>query len=192
MAASPPARALASTGDSDRTFVALSAHRRRSGEVLIGRTERKLVSVVIAAGALTAPSAASANGSCARDFTANHACAIKSPAHLNGKLGTDNERDYYVFHATKGTKLRIAITDTENPGCLLSMYSDCGSVKASSSVPGSTRLRAPPTHRNSPEAPFGRASPTHSPVRGLTTSSSQEVLDSSPPRRAVGIRTYFR
>lgn len=98
--------------------------------MLIGRTEKKLVSVVIAAGALTAPSAASANGSCARDFTANHACAIKSPARLNGKLGTDNERDYYVFHATKGTKLRIAITDTENPGCLLSMYSDCGSVKA--------------------------------------------------------------
>ncbi len=34
-----------------------------------------------------------------------------------GTLVTDNESDYYVFYAQRGTELSVSITDTENPVC---------------------------------------------------------------------------
>jgi hypothetical protein len=68
---------------------------------------------------------AGANGPCGQDLDGNTACAVNSPFSANGSLITDNESDYYVFHAPKGTELSVSITDTENPQC----GEQCGSVK---------------------------------------------------------------
>jgi hypothetical protein len=108
------------------------------------RTNKKLLSaaVMIAAGALAVPAGSSAKGPCGKDFEASHACRVKSPATLKGNLAQDDERDYYVFHAVKGTKLRISISDTENPNCNVGNYVGCGSVKAELLGPRQKKLGA--------------------------------------------------
>ena len=73
--------------------------------------------------ALTSSASSSANGPCGQDFDGNTACPVNSPATYIGSLITDNEADYYVFRAHKGTELSYTITDTENPQC-----DDCGEV----------------------------------------------------------------
>jgi opacity protein-like surface antigen len=89
---------------------------------------KKLVSAAVAAACLAIPTAASANGPCGQDFDGNHACGVNSPATIDGSLVTDNESDYYVFHAAKGTELSVSVTDTEAPSCSQSYTSGCGSV----------------------------------------------------------------
>ena len=76
---------------------------------------------------LTAASS-NANGPCGQDFDGNHACPVNSPGSYDGSLTTDNERDYYVFRAQKGTELGVSITDTENPQCSTASYGECGRV----------------------------------------------------------------
>jgi hypothetical protein len=71
---------------------------------------RKLAGLVLAVAFFALPTFASADGSCGKDFTRKKACAINSPERLHGRLTTKNERDYYVFRASKPTKLRIRIT----------------------------------------------------------------------------------
>lgn len=90
---------------------------------------KKLISAAAAAACLAIPSAAAANGPCGQNFDGNHACGVNSPAAIDGSLVTDNERDYYVFHAVKGTQVAISITDTENPACTSASSGGCGDVR---------------------------------------------------------------
>lgn len=89
---------------------------------MMGRhAARQALGVTVAAlatGLLTATPAA-ANGYCGQNFDGNHACAVNtaSASDYSGSILTDNEQDYYVFHAAKGTQLSVSLTDTENPGC---------------------------------------------------------------------------
>jgi hypothetical protein len=69
----------------------------------------KLAWLAVAMVVLALPIGASARGSCGSDFTAGQACAVNSPDRLAGRLTTTRERDYYVFSAPRGTKLRITI-----------------------------------------------------------------------------------
>ncbi len=85
---------------------------------------RGLVLAVMAS-ALVVAAPASANGPCGQNYDGNHACGVNSPATENGTLVTDNESDYYVFHAQKGTELQVSITDTEDPTCDY----ECGSAE---------------------------------------------------------------
>jgi hypothetical protein len=71
---------------------------------------------------------ADANGPCGQNFDGNHACGVTSPASIPGSLVTDNEKDYYVFWAARGTQLSVTITDTEDPRCTESSSIDCGNV----------------------------------------------------------------
>lgn len=71
---------------------------------------------------------AAANGPCGQDFDGNHACGVSSPFQATGSLITDNEKDYYVLHAHRGTELSLGITDTEDPGCSTSDSIGCGRV----------------------------------------------------------------
>jgi hypothetical protein len=80
--------------------------------------------------ALGLAASASANGPCGQDFDGNHACPVNSPVNLTGSLVTDNETDYYIFSAQKGTELSVTITDTEDPSCSTSDDIDCGDVRA--------------------------------------------------------------
>jgi len=86
----------------------------------------------VAAGAVSVGvSPAAANGPCGQDFDGNHACGVSSPVNDNGSLATDNESDYYVFYAQKGTELQVTATDSENPGCSADgSTTSCGSVYA--------------------------------------------------------------
>jgi hypothetical protein len=68
---------------------------------------------------LLAAAPAAANGPCGQDFNGDNACPVNtaSTTSYSGSLVTDNESDYYVFYAQKGTELSVTITDTENPSC---------------------------------------------------------------------------
>ena len=52
-------------------------------------------------------------------------CAVNSPAHLTGVLGTDNQGDYYAMYVHPNTELSVTITDTESPSC-----NSCGFAEA--------------------------------------------------------------
>jgi hypothetical protein len=79
---------------------------------------RSIVTAILAAcGGLLIISPSYGNGPCGQDFDGNQACGIASPATDSGSLITDNESDYYVFFAQKGTELSVAVTDTEDPTC---------------------------------------------------------------------------
>ena len=62
---------------------------------------------------------ASANGPCGQDFDGPTACPVNTASTSNylGSMATDNESDYYVLYAQRGTELSVTITDTENPVC---------------------------------------------------------------------------
>lgn len=77
---------------------------------------------------LLAAAPASANGPCGQDFDGDHACGLTSPATVSGSLVTDNEKDYYVFYARKGTELQVTITDTELATCTENLV--CGYTHA--------------------------------------------------------------
>jgi hypothetical protein len=77
------------------------------------------------------PSTAVANGPCGGDYDGATACSLSFPATISGSLVTDNESDYYVFTAPKGTELFVTATDTEQPTCTsASDPVSCGSVEA--------------------------------------------------------------
>jgi hypothetical protein len=88
------------------------------------------VAAALAASACFA-GAAGANGPCGQNFDGNHACGVSSPASITGSLVTDNESDFYVFWAARGTQLSVSITDTENPRCTESYSIDCGNASVS-------------------------------------------------------------
>jgi len=87
---------------------------------------RKLVWLALAMAFVAVPTGASAHGSCGKDFTAKKACGINSPERFHGQLTTKNERDYYAFSASKGTKLRITIT----AGSCFGVTVSCADVRA--------------------------------------------------------------
>jgi hypothetical protein len=89
---------------------------------------KKLVLVGALTACLAAPSVVSANGPCGQNFDGNHACGVTSPATITGSIVTDNENDYYIFHAVKGTELSVSLSDTEAPSCSQSYTNQCGSV----------------------------------------------------------------
>jgi hypothetical protein len=80
--------------------------------------QRSIVAAILTLGVgLFVISPSYGNGPCGQDFDGNQACGIASPATDSGSLITDNESDYYVFFAQKGTELSVAVTDTEDPTC---------------------------------------------------------------------------
>jgi hypothetical protein len=74
--------------------------------------------------------AAFATGPCGNDFDGNSACALNSPYSASGTIASNNESDYYVFHAAKNTQINVTATDTESPSCSLydSGGGGCGSI----------------------------------------------------------------
>jgi hypothetical protein len=117
----------------------LSVVQRLMREImgLVGRRVRPPTGVFLTATALvivslTAPASASANGPCGQDFDGNHSCPVNSAVTSSypGSLITDNETDYYVFHAVRGTELSVSITDTEDPRCSTSYAGNCGDINA--------------------------------------------------------------
>jgi hypothetical protein len=76
------------------------------------------------------PGVASANGPCGQNFDGATACHLSFPSTLSGSLITDNESDYYVFSAPRGTELFATLTDTQDPTCSSSSSISCGGVQA--------------------------------------------------------------
>jgi hypothetical protein len=83
-----------------------------------GVATRSLVSLLVAlVSVLLSAGIAGANGPCGQNFDGDNACGITSPGTVSGSLVTDNEKDYYVLYARKGTELSVTVTDTESPTC---------------------------------------------------------------------------
>ena len=91
------------------------------------------MATTLAAGCLTAGPAL-ADGPCGQDYTSQSACPVNSASTptYTGSIVAADDTDYYVFHASAGTRLSLSITDTEDPSCSEGSSSNyCGDVMAS-------------------------------------------------------------
>ena len=62
--------------------------------------------------------AASAAGSCGKDYTPPRACPLNgSYVTARGTLVASDEIDYYAFHAQPNTMLKFTVVDLEDPAC---------------------------------------------------------------------------
>jgi predicted secreted protein len=103
---------------------------------MLKQSHGQRIGLLLATSALIWPAYAAASSSgtpCSSTTSARTtpACAITTPARHKGTIASAHQHDYYVLHAQRHTRLKLVITDTENFGCMQSMFTTCGSVRAS-------------------------------------------------------------
>jgi hypothetical protein len=95
-----------------------------------------LALLLAASGVLGGTATASASGSCGNNDAESAACGVNSPQVFNGILEAPNEQNFYVFHATQHSIVKISLTNNSpsvEPDCLpddLDVKPSCGYLEA--------------------------------------------------------------